>query len=172
MRKISLIVTLALILAGVTSLYGRDDLTWLEDQVRHELVTLSYYTVFDNLEFKTEGDKVILMGSVTRPTLKTSAERVVAKIEGVTEVVNNIEVLPLSNNDDRIRIREYRAIYGNSSFTRYAFRAVPPIHIVVKNGHVTLEGTVATKADRDHAGILAKGVSDVFSVTNNLAIED
>lgn len=143
----------------------------LERHVRHELITLPYYNVFDWLEFRIAGGTVTLTGEVARPTLKTSAERVVARIEGVHEVVNNIKVLPVSPNDDRIRLAVYRAIYHNSNFTRYAIRAVPPIHIVVKNGDVRLLGTVATEMDKEVAGLQANGVPGVFSVTNELHVE-
>jgi hyperosmotically inducible protein len=143
----------------------------LEREVRHELVLLPYYGVFDNLAFQVEGYKVTLMGEVTRPTLKTDAEGVVKNIEGVGSVDNQIEVLPLSPNDDRIRLATYRAVYGQSGLSRYALQAVPPIHIIVKNGNVRLEGVVATEADKNLAGIRAKGVSGVFSVNNNLRVE-
>src|SRR5512147_1252863 len=128
---------------------------------------LPYYGIFDNLAFKVEGYKVTLMGEVTRPTLKSEAEAVVKKIEGVESVVNKIEVLPLSPNDDRIRLAVYRAVYGHASLSRYALQSVPPIHIIVRNGNVSLEGVVATDADKNIAGIQAKGVSGVFSVSNN-----
>lgn len=143
----------------------------LEREVHHELVMLPYYGVFDNLAFKIEGYNVTLMGEVTRPTLKTQAEAVVKKIEGVEKIDNQIEVLPLSPNDDRIRLAVYRAVYRQDSLSRYALRAVPPIHIIVKNGNVRLEGVVATEADKNLAGIQAKGVPGVFSVTNNLRVE-
>jgi osmotically-inducible protein OsmY len=113
---------------------------------------------------------VTLYGQVTRPTLKSDAGKVVKDIEGVESVDNQIEVLPLSPNDDRIRIATYRAVYGQSTLNRYALRAVEPIHIVVKNGNVTLEGAVASESDKNVAGIQAKGVSGVFSVTNNLRV--
>ncbi|HZS51423.1 MAG TPA: BON domain-containing protein [Bryobacterales bacterium] len=142
----------------------------LEREVRHELVMLPLYGVFDNLAFKVDGYKVDLMGQVTRPTLKADAERAVQSIEGVESVDNKIEVLPLSPNDDRIRLAMYRAIYGDSSLSRYALRAVPTIHIIVKNGNVTLEGAVSSEADKNLAGIRARGVSGVFSVTNNLRV--
>jgi hyperosmotically inducible protein len=144
----------------------------LEREIRHELVMLPYYGVFDNLAFKVEGYKVTLTGEVTRPTLKSDAEAVVKRIEGVESIDNQIEVLPLSSNDDRIRLAVYRAIYRQASLSRYALRAVPPIHIIVKNGNVRLEGVVATEADKTLAGIRAKGVSGVFSVDNNLRIEN
>src|SRR6267143_4673221 len=112
----------------------------LVKEVRHELVMLPYYNVFDNLAFKVDGSTVTLLGQVTRPTLKSDAERVVKSIEGVERVVNNIEVLPLSPNDDRLRLAVYRAIYGDTTLNRYGLQAVPPIHIIVKNGQVSLEG--------------------------------
>ena len=144
---------------------------WLENEVRHELVMLPFYSVFDNLAFRVEGDKVTLIGQVTRPTLKSDAEAVVKRIEGVEAVVNKIEVLPVSPNDDRIRLATYRAIYSTVGLDRYALQAVPPIHIIVKNGHVTLEGVVANESDRNVAYLKASGVSGVFSVTNNLRVE-
>ena len=143
----------------------------LVKEVRHELVMLPYYNVFDNLVYKVDGSTVTLMGQVTRPTLKSDAERVVKSIEGVEKVVNKIEVLPVSPNDERIRVAVYRAIYGQSALQRYGLQAVPPIHIIVNNGNVTLEGVVATEADKNIANIQAKGVSGVFSVKDNLRVE-
>lgn len=143
----------------------------LEREVRHELLMLPSYGVFDNLAFKIEGYRVTLLGQVTRPTLKDAAARAVKSIEGVESVDNRIEVLPLSPNDDRIRLAVYRAIYGHDALSRYALRAVPPIHIIVKNGNVTLEGVVATESDRNIAFLVANQVSGVFSVTNNLRVE-
>lgn len=139
--------------------------------VRHELVMLPFYDVFDNLAFRVDGDKVTLFGQVVRPTLKSSAENVVKKIEGVGSVQNEIEVLPVSPNDDRLRVRIYRAIYSKAPLQRYSMRAVPPIHIIVKNGNVTLEGAVGNEADKNIASIAANGVSGVFSVKNNLVID-
>ena len=147
------------------------ELSGLARRVRHELVMLPYYGVFDNLVFKVEGFKVTLLGQLTRPTLKKSAERVVKRLEEVESVDNQIEVLPVSPNDDRIRLSVYRAIYFHPVFTRYAIRAVPPIHIIVKNGDVTLEGVVATEADKNIANIQANGVAGVFSVMNHLVVE-
>jgi hyperosmotically inducible protein len=143
----------------------------LEKEVRHELVMLPYYGVFDDLAFKVDGYTVTLLGHVSRPTLKTDAERVVKQIEGVEKVNNQIEVLPVSPNDDRIRLAVYRAIYSFPSLNRYALMAVPSIHIIVKNGNVTLTGVAATEADKNVAGIQANSVSGVFSVTNNLQTE-
>ncbi len=143
----------------------------LEREVRHELVTLPYYDVFDNLEYRVDGGHVTLSGQVVRPTLKSSAENVVKNIEGVEKVTNSIEVLPLSPNDDRLRVAVYRSIYGHTALQRYSIRSVPPIHIIVKNGNVTLEGVVANEGDRNIANIQANGVSGVFSVKNNLRVE-
>ena len=143
----------------------------LEREVRHELVTLPYYDVFDNLEFRVDGGQVTLSGQVVRPTLRSGAENVVKNIEGVEKVTNNIEVLPLSPNDDRLRIAVYRAIYGHTALQRYSIRSVPPIHIIVKNGNVTLEGVVANEGDKNIANIQANGVSGVFSVKNNLRVD-
>src|SRR5947208_1296039 len=138
-------------------------------EVRHELVMLPYYGVFDDLAFRVEGGTVTLLGQVTRPTLKSDAEGVTKRVEGVTQVVNNIEVLPLSPMDDQIRMAEYRAIFGDPALsTRYGFRALPSIHILVKNGNVRLEGVVANKGDKDLINIRANGVPNVFSVTNDL----
>jgi len=139
-------------------------------EVHHELVMLPYYGVFDNLAYKVDGPTVTLLGQVTRPTLKSDAGNVVKKIEGVEKVNNDIEVLPLSPMDDRIRIAEYHAIYRQPGLEKYALRAVPTIHIIVKNGHVTLVGAVGNQGDKDRAGIAANGVSGVFSVTNNLVV--
>jgi len=142
-------------------------------EVRHELVMLPYYGVFDNLSYKVDPDgTVTLLGQVSRPTLKSDAENVVKRIEGVEKVVNNIEVLPTSINDDRIRRDVYRAIYGNDVLSSYQLRAVPPIHIIVKNGHVTLEGVVARSLEKAVANMQANKVPGVFSVTNNLRVEE
>ncbi|HEY3130906.1 MAG TPA: BON domain-containing protein [Acidobacteriota bacterium] len=143
----------------------------LAEEVRHQLVMLPWYGVFDNLAYEVRGDTVILSGQVTRPTLKSDAEARVKKVEEVSRVINNIEVLPLSPNDDRIRFAAYRAIFSRPGLDRYAMMAVPPIHIIVKNGNLTLVGVVATESDKNQAGIVAHGVPSVFSVTNNLVVE-
>ena len=143
----------------------------IEKEVRHELVMLPFYGVFDNLEFRVDGNTVVLMGQVTRPTLKTDAERAVKRVEEVQKVDNQIEVLPLSPNDDRIRMATYRAIYGHDTLSSYAVRAVPPVHIIVKNGNVTLVGAVANEMDKTIASMQARGVPGAFSVTNNLMVD-
>jgi hyperosmotically inducible protein len=141
-------------------------------EVRHQLVMLPWYSVFDNLAYKVEGDKVTLYGQVTRPTLKSDAENVVKGVEGVSTVVNNIEVLPASPMDDQLRRALYRAIYGETGLSRYSIQAVPSIHIIVKNGNVTLEGAVDSEADKNLAGIRANQVPNVFSVKNNLVVSN
>jgi len=142
----------------------------LVKEVRHELVMLPYYSVFDNLAYKVERDRVTLYGQVVRPTLKSDAENVVKSIEGVASVKNEIEVLPVSPMDDQLRRTLYRAIYGDNTLFRYSVSSVPSIHIIVKNGHVTLEGVVDNETDKNLAGMRANGVSNVFSVDNNLKI--
>jgi len=142
-------------------------------EVRHELVMLPYYGVFDNLSYKVDSDgTVTLLGQVANPVLKSDAEKSVQRIEGVEKVVNNIEVLPTSFNDDQIRRAAYRAIYGNEVLNQYQLRAVPPIHIIVKNGSITLEGVVSRAMDKQIAGMQANGVHGAFSVTNNLVVEE
>lgn len=141
-------------------------------KIRKELVTLPFYSVFDNLAFKYEEGIVTLYGQVSRPTLRKDAERVVERVTGVDQVINQIEVLPLSNFDNQIRLATYRAIYRQPGLDRLSFQANPPIHIVVKNGNVTLEGVVPTKGDSIRALMAANGVPNVFSVTNNLRVEN
>jgi hyperosmotically inducible periplasmic protein len=139
-------------------------------EVRHQLVLLPYYSVFDNLSYQVQGSKVILMGQVVRPTLKSDAEAAVKTIEGVSSVENNIEVLPVSPMDDQIRRAVYRVVFGDPGLSRYALSAVPSIHVIVKNGNVTLVGVVDTEADKNLAGIRANGVPNVFSVKNELVV--
>jgi hyperosmotically inducible protein len=144
----------------------------LAKRVRHELVMLPYYNVFDDLEFQIEGtDTVVLLGQVTRPILRSDAVNTVKRIEGVAKVVDKIEVLPLSPFDDRIRLATFRAIYSRPGLDRYMLGAVPAIHIIVKNGNVTLKGVVANKMDSQLADFAALSVSGVFSVTNDLRRE-
>jgi len=142
--------------------------TDLVKEVRHELVMLPYYGVFDNLSYRVDGSKVTLFGQVRDPKLKDDAGKAVKKIEGVTTVDNQIEVMPVSGNDDGTRMAVYRAIYSKPSLQRYQMGAVPPIHIIVKNGDVTLEGVVANEMDKEVAGIAANTVGGVHKVTNNL----
>ncbi|HTG14628.1 MAG TPA: BON domain-containing protein [Blastocatellia bacterium] len=142
----------------------------MENKVRKDLVTLPYYGVFDNLAYQVNGNTVTLYGQVVRPITRKDAERRVARIEGVDRVINNIEVLPVSGFDDSIRARTYRAVFRSGSLYRYAMGANPSIHIIVKGGHVTLEGVVSSQMDSQLAYMAANGVPGVFSVTNNLRL--
>ena len=142
----------------------------LAKRVRHELVTLPYLSVFDHLAWRIEDGQVTLSGQVIRPTLRSSAENVVKRLEGVTRVVNEIEVLPLSPYDDRIRLAVLRSIYSQPSLQKYGLGVLGSIQIIVKNGEVTLEGAVNNEGDRNIAFLRANGVSCVFRVTNNLCV--
>jgi len=156
-----------------SSTLSQRSLERITKEVRHQLVLLPFYSVFDNLGYKVSpGGTVTLIGQVVNPTLKSDAENAVKNIEGVERVVNQIQVLPVSPNDDRIRRAVYRAIYGNEVLSQYELRAVPPIHIIVNNGHVTLEGVVSRQMDKQIAEMQAKSVPGVFSVTNNLRLEN
>jgi len=173
--KFTITTVAAMILAPAMLLAGADVRTpanGLEKRVRHELVMLPYYGMFDNLEFQVDpAGHVTLLGHVTRPTLKSDAERVVRRVEGVTSVSNRIEVLPPSPFDDRIRRAVAHAIFNFASLSRYSWGPIPPIHIIVDSGHVTLEGKVDNQTDKNLAGMRANGVSGVFSVTNNLVVD-
>jgi hyperosmotically inducible protein len=140
-------------------------------EVRHELLMLPYYGVFDNIAYKVQGGTVTLLGSVVRPSLKSDAENAVKHIEGVDRVDNQIDVLPPSSQDDAIRIALFRAIYQYPSLQKYEMGVQKPIRIIVKNGRVTLEGVVDSQADKDLVGIRAKSVPGTFQVTNNLQVQ-
>jgi hyperosmotically inducible periplasmic protein len=140
-------------------------------EVRHELLMLPYFGVFDNIAYKVDGSTVTLLGQVVRPSLKSDAENVVKHIEGVEKVDNQIEVLPPSPMDDGLRLRLYREIYGYPALEKYALGVQKPIRIIVKNGHVTLEGLVDNETDKNLAGLRANSVPGIFSVTNNLRVE-
>ena len=187
MRKLSIVLVLmaACLAMPVTGMASEKELqgpalhrgyttALIADEVRHQLVTLPYYDVFDWLEAEVlPDDTVILRGQVTRPTLKSDAEARVRSLESVAKVVNKIEVLPLSTMDDEIRLATYRAIFNyNSPLFQYSVRAVPPIHIIVKSGHVTLRGVVANQMDRQLAEMAARKLPGVFSVDNQLMAEN
>ena len=140
-------------------------------EVRHELLMLPYAGVFDNLAYKVDGYNVTLFGHVVRPVTKSDAENAVKHIEGVERVDNQIEVLPPSPLDERLRVQLFRAIYGYPALEKYALGVLKPIRIIVKNGHVTLEGVVDSEADKNLAGIRANGVPGIFSVDNHLEVE-
>jgi hyperosmotically inducible protein len=139
-------------------------------EVRHELLMLPYFGVFDYIAFKVDGDTVTLLGEVVRPVLKSDAENSLKRIEGVEKVDNQIEVLPPSPQDDRLRLQLFHSIYGYPSLEKYALGVQKPIRIIVKNGHVTLEGVVDNDTDKNVANVRANGVPGIFSVTNNLQV--
>src|SRR5258705_13781658 len=167
---VAIVVATACLLPAQQTPPSNHSVERIQREMRHELVMLPYLGVFDNLAYKVDGSKVTLLGQVTRPTLKSDAENVVKKIEGVEQVDNQIEVLPHSPMDDQLRRRLYRAIYGFPSLQKYSLGVQQPIRIIVKGGNVTLEGVVDNEADKNTAGIRAKGVSGIFGVTNNLQV--
>jgi hyperosmotically inducible protein len=140
-------------------------------EVRHELLMLPYFGVFDYIAYKVDGYTVTLLGQVVRPTLKSDAENVVKRIEGVEKVDNQIEVLPPSPMDDRLRLKLFNAIYRYAPLQKYELGVQKPIRIIVKNGRATLEGVVDSEADKNLVGIRANSVSGIFSVTNNLQVQ-
>ena len=142
----------------------------IQKEVRHELLMLPYFGVFDNIAFKVDGYNVTLLGQVVRPSLKSDAENVVKHIEGVEHVDNQIEALPPSPMDDRLRLQLFHAIYGYPALEKYDLGVQKPIRIIVKNGHITLEGVVDSEGDKNIAGLRANGVPGTFSVTNNLQV--
>jgi hyperosmotically inducible protein len=146
--------------------------TWLNKEVRHQLVMLPYFSVFDDMSYRVDGTKVILMGSVVHAPLKSDAENVVKKLEGVEAVDNQITILPPSPMDDQIRMAEFRSIYSFPALESYNVGALHSIHIIVNGGHVTLEGVVRNQTDKDMANVRANMVPNVFSVTNNLQVEN
>ena len=139
-------------------------------EVRHELLMLPYFGVFDYIAYKVDGSTVTLLGQVVRPVLKSDAENAVKHIEGVEKVDNQIEVLPPSSMDDGLRIALFRAIYQYPALQKYELGVQKPIRIIVKNGRVTLEGVVDSEADKNLVGIRANSVPGIFSVTNNLQV--
>ena len=177
LKNIALTLAAAVMLAPlahatISASQSKKGLVGLEKDVRHELVMLPYFGVFDNLEFQVNPDgEVVLTGQVTRPTLRSDAENVVKRIEGVNHVINKIEVLPLSPFDDRIRLAVYRTVFGFGNMGRYTWGPVPPVHIIVKNGDVTLVGYVANEGDRNIANIRANSVPGVFAVHNDLKVD-
>ena len=175
-RKLLVIVVTLLSLATLGLAQERDQPSArsqerITREVRHELLMLPWFGVFDNIAFKVDGSTVTLLGQVVRPALKSDAQNAVKHIEGVEKVDNQIEVLPTSPMDDRLRLELYRAIYGYPALEKYALGVQKPIRIIVKNGRVTLEGVVDNEGDKNFAGMRANGVPGIFSVTNNLRVE-
>lgn len=175
MKRIIQNVALAAVLAVAVPLFagtGSPPAQDLGNQIRHQLVMIPYYSVFDDLSYSVNNGVVTLSGDVTNPVVKDDAQRSVRHLAGVTEVINNIRVLPVSQMDNGIRRAEYRAIFGFAGLYRYALGTQPSIRIIVDNGHVTLVGVVDNEADRNVANIRANAVPGVFSVTNNLRIAE
>jgi hyperosmotically inducible protein len=157
-------------LTATAAIAAPPTLSPVENRVRHELVMLPYLNIFDDISFRVDGGTVTLFGEVTKPVLKSDAENVVKHVEGIARVENQIEVLPLSSFDDGIRSRTARAIYGYPALQRYGAGTHPSIHIIVKNGNVTLAGFVSTDMDKQLAFMRANGVPGVFAVNNQLQI--
>ncbi len=169
---LSLFVSAAALASGQNQISGSPGAAQarVQREVMHELLMLPYYSVFDTISYEVNGDTVTLLGSVTRPVLKSDAENAIKHIEGVSRVDNRIEVLPPSPMDDQIRLAVFRAIYGYPSLEKYSLGVQKPIRIIVNGGHVVLEGVVDSQGDKHTAGIRANGVSGVFSVANNLRV--
>jgi osmotically-inducible protein OsmY len=141
-------------------------------QVTHQIRTYPYYSIWDDIAIRVDHGQVVLSGAVNQPYKKSDIERLVARVPGVTSVTDDIKVLPLSPNDDRLRLQVARAIFRDPALSRYAMGAIPSIHILVDNGHITLAGVVATQMDKNIAGIRASGAGLSFGlVTNNLQVE-
>ncbi len=178
MRKMRVLGAMLLLAAGLVGAATKNaaNLPQSDDQiassVRHEIVMYPYYTIWDDVNFRVMDGQVQITGAVNQPFKKSDIQRLVQGVPGVVSVTNELKVLPLSNFDDRLRIQVARAIYRDPVFTRYALQAVPPIHIIVDNGHVTLTGVVATDMEKQVAGIRASGAGLSFgSVNNNLQVE-
>lgn len=154
--------------ANAPANHGHERVT---EEVRRKLVTLPFYSLFDSFKYKVDGNTVTLLGEVSRPTLKSDAEAVVKGIEGVETVKNEIKVLPVSPMDDELRLKLYYAIYGHTVLQPLSIRAVPPIHIIVENGQVSLEGAVGNEMQKNIAAVQANSVPGIFSVTNNLMVD-
>lgn len=177
MKNIVCVAVFAIGLIGWTGAAGQNKPTFspkaqarIIKEVRHRILMLPDFGTFDNIAFNLNGYDVVLLGQVTRPSLKSDAERVVKKVEGVEHVENRIEVLPTSFNDDRLRGDVFVAIYRYAPLEHYGVGSNRPIRIIVNGGHVTLEGVVDRQADKNMAGIRANGVPGVFSVQNNLVV--
>lgn len=177
MKYIRAFLILTIAILGVSSIeISAQDATFsqqaIEKKISKEINMLPFYGVFDNITFKFDGSNVTLNGSVVRPTTKSSIENIVKRMKGVSSVVNNIEVLPLSSFDNQIRLQTLQTFASRGgNLGRYIQEPLPSMRIIVANGRVSLEGYVANKSDADLANILAKGVFGVFDVQNNLIVD-
>lgn len=144
----------------------------LAKSVRHEVLMYSRYTMWDDVNFRVKNGHVELLGAVTQPYKKQELGKIVQSIPGVASLTNELKVLPLSSFDDRLRLQVARAIFSDPTLSRYAMGAVPSIHIIVDNGHVTLTGTVDNETEKQIAGIRASGAGLGFGpVVNNLSVD-
>lgn len=143
----------------------------IEDKVRKKILMLPRYEIFDAIGYQINGGTVTLNGKVRNAVNRKDAERSVAKIAGVTNVVNNIEVLPVGGFDDSIRVRLYQTLAQSGGLGRYLWPNAPSVRLIVDRGRVALEGFVSTRGDYNTMNILAHGISGVFSVENNLIID-
>jgi hyperosmotically inducible periplasmic protein len=179
MKKTLHIFLAAVLAAGSTGLAFADSAGTMSNpsedrlagKVRHELAMIPQVTVFDNLAYRVDGGTVTLYGQVRNAYIKDEAQNSIKHLEGVERVNNQIEILPASFSDDRIRRQVARAVFNDPRLFNYAVQPVAPIRIIVKNGHVDLEGVVRTQTDKNDAFIRANGVPGVFSVQNNLQVE-
>ena len=170
-RILGRMLTVAALAAGALCASIPDDSS-LARSIRHEVLMYPRYTMWDDIAFRVENGRVELNGEVTQPYKKDELGKIVASIPGVTAVTNDLKVLPFSTFDDRLRIQVARAIYGDPVLSRYGMGAIPSIHIIVDNGHVTLTGSVATENDRQVAFIRASGAGLAFGpVDNRLSVE-
>jgi hyperosmotically inducible periplasmic protein len=142
----------------------------LSREIHHQILVLPFYSVFDSIDFTLEGRKVTLTGQVLRHTLKENAEGAVKNIEGIAVVVNHIEVLPASPADDDLRRAVYRSLYEDPTLARYGVQNMPPVHIIVKNGRVALEGSVESLSDKNTAGARVAAVPNVAGIRNDLVV--
>ncbi|MFZ0293535.1 MAG: BON domain-containing protein [Candidatus Sulfotelmatobacter sp.] len=174
MKSRSVVVMVLLLLSASAWTQDRDQSARSQEritrEVRHELLMLPYFDVFDYIAYKVDGSTVTLLGQVVRPVLKSDAENAVKHIEGVEKVNNQIEILPPSPMDEGLRIRLFRAIYEYAPLEKYALGIQKPIRIIVKSGRVTLEGVVDNEADKNLVSMRANTVPGIFSVTNNLQV--
>jgi len=165
---------MAIAALSIVSVYGQNytdqkSAKTIEQQVYSKIIGLPYYGVFDIINFKVDGSTVTLSGKVHSLGTTSSAVSVIKKIPGVTTVVNNIENLPPSPMDDRIRERALMTFAKNGLY-RYFWDPNPEVRIIVEGGKLTLEGYVANRGDYNSLNIYANGIPGVFSVKNNLVI--
>lgn len=176
MKLRTLILSMGMIAASLSfslqnAMASEQGVIAIDKQVKHELNMLPYVNAFDYMSFTVDANNTVtLMGSVTNPVVKSDAENVVKRIEGVEQVDNQIQVLPVSFFDNGLRVRLFRTIYGYPTLQKYSLGVIKPIRIIVQNGHVTLMGVVDNEMDRNLAGIRANSVPGVFSVDNQLQV--